>query len=67
MAAYETTPVHVPDHVTVTGLRAAIAVSCSRCRATEWLYHTVVAKDRDAVAKAVQVHHGCVDGAGGRA
>jgi len=59
MAAYETDPVDVPDHVSVVPLRAAFAVECHKCRVVEWLYHVTIARDRGALARAVDTHRRC--------
>jgi hypothetical protein len=70
--SFETPPMEVPDHVRVTvpNLSAALAVECSRCGVMEWLYLTVLARDRNALVRAVDTHRhaalGSSEGEGAR-
>lgn len=60
MTATLTTPVHVPEHVTVDrDAPAHVAVICGVCRAVDVLYHTVLHRDPDALRKAVEAHNDC--------
>lgn len=62
----ETEPVEIPDHVTVTPLRAAFTVECAECRRVEFLYFTVAMRDPSAVRVAVERHAGCALASGSR-